>query len=349
MTSSNSRLVLFLVYDDIVLLDLVGPLQVFSHAVDPISRQNGYRCAVASLDGGMVDTNTVVAIPTEPLSAFADAHIHTLVVVGGDGAFAAMRNDRLLKSVIELAGGAQRVCSVCSAALVLAAAGLLDGRRAVTHWDECKQLADEFPAVRVEMDPIYIKDGSVWTSAGITAGIDMALAMVAEDLGRRAALKMARSMVTHMVRSGGQSQFSPVLDRQLTDEAGRFEELHLWIGQNLDQDLCVERLAEKMHMSPRNFARLYGKQMGRTPAKAVTSMRVEAARELLESTELSIKQIAHRCGFGDEERMRRAFLRLLHVPPSDYRQSFGLHTLQPASGAVDLTVATEKSFMPRPS
>ena len=241
------------------------------------------------------------------------------------------------------------LAGLMAGSLVLAAAGLLDGRRAVTHWDECQQLADEFPSVQVEMDPIYIKDGSVWTSAGITAGIDMALAMVAEDLGRRAALKMARSMVTHMVRSGGQSQFSPVLDRQLTDEAGRFEELHQWIGQNLQTDLCVERLAEKMHMSPRNFARLYSKQMGRTPAKAVTSIRVEAARDLLESTELSIKQIAHRCGFGDEERMRRAFLRLLNVPPSDYRQNFGLHTLRPASGVADLMTVNQKPVTPKPS
>ena len=322
MNGVNPKLVVFVVYDDIVLLDLVGPLQVFSHALDQDTRTNGYQCAVASLNGGMVETNTVVSIPSEKLSSFSGNEIHTLVVVGGDGALSLMNDQKLLDAIVKLSKRAHRVCSVCSGALVLAAAGLLDGRRAVTHWDDCKQLEEEFPNVRVEMDPIYIKDGPVWTSAGITAGIDMALAIVAEDLGRKAALKMARSMVTHMVRSGGQSQFSPVLDRQLSDEAGRFEELHQWIGKHLQDDLCVEKLAEKMNMSPRNFSRLYAKQMGRTPAKVVTTMRVEAARDMLESTDLGVKQIASKCGFGDEERMRRAFLRLLNVPPSDYRHGF---------------------------
>ncbi len=316
------RLVVFLVYPDIVLLDLVGPLQVFSHALELATGKNGYACAVVSSTGEMVRTNTVVPIPSEPVARYRDQQINTLVVVGGDGANHAMLDADFLQEVKLLAANADRICSVCSGALILAAAGLLEDRRAVTHWEDCKMLAETFPGVRVEVDPIYIKDGHIWTSAGITAGMDLALAIVSEDLGRQAALKVARSMVTHMVRSGGQSQFSPVLDRQLLDTAGRFEELHHWLADNLQCDLRVDAMAERVNMSARNFSRLYSKQMGLTPAKAVEAMRTEKARDLLETTDISIKRIATQCGFNDEERMRRAFLRLLGVAPSDYRQGF---------------------------
>ncbi|WP_245989728.1 GlxA family transcriptional regulator [Litoreibacter meonggei] len=321
-TVDEPKLVVFVVYRDIVLLDLVGPLQVFSHAIDQKTNAHGYSCAVTSLNGGMVQTNTVVPIPSEAMSRYMNRQIHTVVIVGGDGAYSAMRDGAFLQEVTALAAGAQRVCSVCSGALILAAAGILDGRRAVTHWEDCKALATEFPSVHVEIDPIYLKDGHVWTSAGITAGMDMSLAIVAEDLGRTAALKIARSMVTNMVRSGGQSQFSPILQRQLSDATGRFDHLHHWISDNLQKTLSVETLAAQMNMSARNFSRLYSGQMGLTPAKAVEAIRAEVAQGLLETTDLSIKQIAARCGFNDEERMRRAFMRLLRVSPSDYRQSF---------------------------
>lgn len=321
-TRAKARPVVFVVYPDIVLLDLVGPLQVFSHAPDPQTKTNGYACAVVSLNGGVVTTNTVVSIPSEPVSRYLDAEIHTLVVVGGDGANTAMHDTQVLDMVNALAERAQRVCSVCSGALVLAAAGLLNGRRAVTHWDDCATLEAGFPEVKVEIDPIYIKDGNVWTSAGITAGIDMALAVVTEDLGRRSALRVARSMVTHMARAGGQSQFSPVLRRQLLDSTGRFEELHHWVAENLCRDLRVEELAAKMNMSARNFARQYTGQMGLTPAKAVEAIRIEVAQTLLETGEKTVKQIAVQCGFNDEERMRRAFMRTLNVSPTDYRRGF---------------------------
>lgn len=320
--ADKTRQVVFVVYPDIVLLDLVGPLQVFSHALDPETKANGYACAVTSVGGGMIDTNTVVSIPSEPASRYLNERIHTLVVVGGDGANTAMGDRRVLDTVNALAAGAQRVCSVCSGALVLAAAGLLNGRRAVTHWDDCKTLESRFPDVKVEVDPIYIQDGHVWTSAGITAGIDMALAVVAEDLGRRSALRVARSMVTHMARAGGQSQFSPVLRRQLLDSTGRFEQLHHWIAENLDRDLRVEELAAQVNMSARNFARLYTGQMGLTPAKAVEAIRIEVAQDLLGTSEKTIKQVAAHCGFNDEERMRRAFMRTLNVSPTDYRRGF---------------------------
>ncbi|MEM7732466.1 MAG: GlxA family transcriptional regulator [Pseudomonadota bacterium] len=320
--SAKPRNVIFVIYPNIVLLDLVGPLQVFSHALDPDTGAPGYACRVMSMTGGMIPTNTAVSIPSEPMAEVRDSDIHTLILIGGDGAIPAMTDAPLIAEIRKLAQGAARVASVCSGALVLAATGLLDGRRAVTHWDDCAMLADTFPKVQVEMDPIYIKDGPIWTSAGITAGIDMALAIAAEDLGRASAFAMARSMVTQMVRSGGQSQFSPVLSRQWRDRAGQFDALHDWIGENLANDLSVEVLADRSAMSPRNFARVYAKSMGVTPTKAVEAMRIEAAQALLETTDLNVKTISARCGFNDEERMRRAFLRQLSVSPSEYRQNF---------------------------
>ncbi len=322
MRADVPRSVVFVVYPDIVLLDLVGPLQVFSHARDPETGRRGYTCAVTSVSGGSVDTNTVVTIPSQPVTWHLNRAIHTLVVVGGAGANTAMLDDLLLENIRQLAGNSQRVCSVCSGALVLAAAGLLEGRRAVTHWEDCKTLEEQYPDVQVEVDPIFINDGNIWTSAGITAGIDMALAIVTADLGRRAALEMAQSMVKHMARAGGQSQFSPVLGHQIRDAGGRFETLHHWIAENMEKDLRVEALAERVNMSARNFARLYTKQTGLTPAKAVEAIRTDAAKELLETTDLTVKQVAVRTGFNDEERMRRTFLRLLNVSPSDYRQGF---------------------------
>ncbi|MEM6563862.1 MAG: GlxA family transcriptional regulator [Pseudomonadota bacterium] len=318
----QKRLVVFVVYPDIVLLDLVGPLQVFSHALDTKTKDNGYECVVVSVAGDLTQTNTVVSIPTLPVSDVSERDIHTLVVVGGDGAIPGMRDPVLVKVVQDLAETAARICSVCSGALILGAAGLLDGRRAVTHWDDCKMLAEEFPRVKVELDPIFIKDGDTWTSAGITAGIDMALAITSEDLGRQSALEIARSMVAQMVRSGGQSQYSPALGRQVTDRAGRFEVLHSWVADNIASTLTVETLAEKVGMSARNFARTYTNTMGKTPAKAVEAMRIESAQDFLESTPKSLKEIAVACGFKDEDRMRRVFLRTLNVSPREYRRNF---------------------------
>ncbi len=311
-----------MVYPDIVLLDLVGPLQVFSHARNDDLSANAYRTSVVSLHGGKIATNTILEIGTDPVRKWADEPIHTLVVVGGDGAIEAARDPVIVDLVAQLAGQSKRICSVCSGALVLAATGLLDGRRAVTHWEDCERLAEEYPNVKVEVDPIYIKDGDVWTSAGITAGIDMALAIVAEDHGRAAAIEMARSLVTQMVRSGGQSQFSPALDRQARDCSQQFGELHNWIDDNLDQVISVDDMAHRCAMSSRNFYRRYREVMGVGPAKAVETIRVDAAREMLEATGLSMKEIAAQCGFGSDETMRRAFLRNIRVSPSQYKEKF---------------------------
>jgi transcriptional regulator GlxA family with amidase domain len=218
------------------------------------------------------------------------------------------------------AQAARRVASVCTGAFLLAACGLLDGRRAVTHWRSCARLQQRHPAVRVEEDRIYLRDGKVWTSAGVTAGIDLALALVEEDLGRDLALAVARHLVVFLKRPGGQSQFSTMLAAQSAGDD--FARLHDWIATHLDADLRVEHLAAAAGMSPRHFARVYAERMGRTPAKAVEAMRIEAARRALEESGAPIEAVARRCGFGDEERMRRSFLRRLGVGPRAYRARF---------------------------
>ncbi len=322
INDADPKQVVFVVYADFVLLDLVGPLQVFTHAQDQRTGKAGYSTAITSLEGGTVASNTVAPVATEPVSNFLSSPIHTLVIVGGDGAYEAMRNKELVQTIVKLGSKAHRICSVCSGVLVLAAAGFLNGRKAVTHWEDCYQLQELFPQIHVEMDPIYVKDGNVWTSAGITTGMDMALAIIAEDLGRTAALSMARSIVVPMIRSGGQSQFSMTLRQQMTDGAGQFDELHDWITNNLQLDLHVEQLAAKMNMSARNFSRQYSSSMKITPAKAVEVIRVEAARDLLETTNMGVSKVATQCGFRDDERLRRAFLRVLKISPTEYRKQF---------------------------
>ena len=318
--------VVFLVYDGIVLLDLVGPLHVFSRACADETVELAYNTHIASVGGGPVQTNTIVQVDSVPLAELCDAsnglEIDTLVIVGGDGANEAETNTQLVEHVAAISARAKRICSVCCGAFVLAAAGLLDGRRAVTHWEDCALLATRFPKVKVEVDPIYIKEGSIWTSAGITAGTDMALAVVREDLGPGPALHLARSLVTPMIRSAGQSQFSSDLARQTQDLAGEFAELHIWLRENLAKRISVSNMAEKCSMSARSFSRRYAAKVGLTPANSLEKMRVDAARNLLVETDHSIKVVARNCGFGDQEKMRRAFHRHLCTSPSSYQSSF---------------------------
>ncbi len=318
--------VVFVVYDGIVLLDLVGPLHVFSRACAEGTDELAYNTHIASVSGGPVQTNTIVQIDSVPLADLWDAsnplEIDTLVIVGGDGANAAETNKELVDHVAALSEWAKRICSVCCGAFVLAATGLLDGRRAVTHWEDCALLAARFPNVKVEVDPIYIKESSIWTSAGITAGMDMALAIVREDLGPGPALHLARSLVTPMIRTAGQSQFSSDLARQTQDSAGEFADLHIWLQENLAKRISVNNMAEKCAMSSRSFSRRYAAKVGLTPANSLEKMRVDAARNLLLETDHSIKIVARQCGFGDQERMRRAFHRHLRTSPSSYQSSF---------------------------
>ncbi|MDA9208388.1 AraC family transcriptional regulator [Octadecabacter sp.] len=322
----QQRTVVFVVYPGIVLLDLVGPLQVFTHAMHKGTDVPAYATHVVSLGGGPITTNTIVEIDSTPLSEFLiekeGAELDTLIIVGGNGAVVSTENSHLVQQVSQLAKRARRTCSVCCGAFVLAAAKLLDGRRAVTHWEDCDLLAARFPEVRVEVDPIFINDGPFWTSAGITAGIDMALAIVQQDLGRAPALKLARSLVTPMIRSAGQSQYSTDLARQTQDVDGEFSDLHLWLRQNLARPISVECMAKQCSMSSRSFSRRYLASVGVPPAKSLEQMRVDAAKHLLLETNRSMKTIAIECGFRDDEKLRRAFHRNLHTSPSSYQSLF---------------------------
>lgn len=318
--------VVFLIYDGIVLLDLAGPLHVFSRACADETDELAYNTYIASVEGGPVQTNTIVQVDSVPLAALLGAprglEIDTLVVVGGDGANAAKTNAELIELVAEISKRARRTCSVCCGAFVLAAAGLLDGRRAVTHWEDCALLAQRFPEVNVELDPIYIKEGSIWTSAGITAGTDMALAVVREDLGHGPTMRLAKSLVTPMIRSAGQSQFSSDLARQSLNSAGEFAALHDWLRDNLTKSISVQDMADRCAMSARSFSRRYAANVGLTPAYSLEKLRVDTARRLLVETRLSIKSVAKQSGFGDQEKMRRAFHRHLRTSPSSYQSSF---------------------------
>ena len=223
----------------------------------------------------------------------------------------------------------RRICSVCTGAFLLAEAGLLDGRRVTTHWNYAERLAADYPAITVDADPIFIRDrrphdGSLWTSAGVTAGMDLALALIEEDAGHKVAVHVARELVMFMKRPGGQSQYSVPLSLQACDDAV-FAELHAWMATHLDEDLRVERLAERVSMSARNFARLYAAKTGSTPARTVEMMRLEAARRALEETDLPAKRIAAELGYGDEQNLRRVFQRRFGVGPASYRDRFSAH------------------------
>jgi len=225
-----------------------------------------------------------------------------------------------MRFIAACAQRSRRICSVCTGAFALAEAGLLDGRRATTHWAQCPELGARYPQVHVEPDPIFICDRNIWTSAGVTAGIDLALALIEHDHGRPVALAVARQLVVFLKRPGGQSQFSVLLAAQTADRI--FGDLQNWILGNLVGDLSVERLAEKVKMSPRNFARVFVRSTGTTPAKAVERIRVEAARRVLEETTAPLSVVADRCGFRGEDRMRRSFIRHLGAAPRQYRQRF---------------------------
>jgi transcriptional regulator GlxA family with amidase domain len=260
-----------------------------------------------------------LAIAASPLPGISTA-LDTLMIAGGPGVDAASADPALIKWISGRARTARRVASVCTGAFLLAASGVLDGRRAATHWSCCAELARRYPAVRVESDPIFVRDGAVWTSAGVTAGIDLALALVEEDLGRAVALAVARYLVVFLKRPGGQAQFSTALSLQAAED--RFGALHAWIANHLADDISLPVLASRAGMSERSFSRRYVEATGLTPVHAVERLRVEAARRLLSESRLPVKRISQRCGFGSEETMRRSFLRLLATTPQDYRARF---------------------------
>ncbi|MGF6772489.1 transcriptional regulator GlxA family with amidase domain [Paraburkholderia sp. GAS199] len=330
------RHIVFAVAPDLVLLDACGPLEAFWRAELTLragesgdaSGPVAYRTTVASIDGGVLQTFPGLPVVTERLDSLDDLPIDTLIVPGIPVDEPDSLQAELVAWIARRAPQARRVCSVCTGAFYLAAAGLLDGRRATTHWRDAALLARRFPRVQVDADPIFICDvqpgdgaQAVWTSAGVTAGIDLALALIEEDVGHAVAMQAARRLVVFMKRPGRQSQFSAALAAQASTD-GPFEALHGWMAAHLRDDLSVERLAERAQMSPRTFARRYVGEVGRTPAKTVSALRLEAAAHSLAESRRPLKRIALDCGFGSEQNLRRAFVRRFGVLPLDYRERF---------------------------
>ena len=319
------RTVAFVVFDRVVGLDVTGPAEVFDMANRVHGQPLQYRVEILALPGGPVHTASGVDFNAKDAAQWLGP-IDTLIVPGGYGIARRGPADAVVSWVRRASARCRRICSVCTGAFVLAAAGLLTGRRAVTHWEAGPLFAELHPEVRLDLRPIYIRDGDVWTSAGVTAGIDLALALVEQDLGRSTALAVAKQMVVFLHRPGGQAQFSSALTAQARTAAqepdGRFHDLHAWIADNLAADLSVGALARRANMSRRSFDRNYLQVMGVTPAKAVEGMRIEAAKHALERGDLSIKRVAAISGFGDDEHLRRAFVRRLGVTPDQYRERF---------------------------
>jgi transcriptional regulator GlxA family with amidase domain len=319
------RHVAMLVYNGLQSLDLTGPLEVFNGANTYRRERNArpaYRIEVVARTAGAVTTGSGLRLFAE--RAYRDVRgIDTLVVVGGDvhGVGTAMGDRALLRWLFATGRRVRRLTSVCSGAFLLAEAGLLDGRSATTHWSATELLAERYPTVAVEPDAIFVRDGNVYTSAGVTAGIDLALALVEEDLGHALALEIARRLVVFLKRPGGQSQFSSHLAAQATPP-GPLRDLPEWIVSHLGSDLSVERLAERAAMSTRNFARVFRRETGLTPAKFVERARIDAARRCLEDAAVGLEEVASRCGFTSAEQLRRTFHRHLHIVPIDYRKRF---------------------------
>ena len=329
MPQAKSRRIVITAYDGVSLLDLAGPLEAFRIASTfggPRADRVSYECSVVSVRGGPVQTASGVVLVTESVRTLSRTQIDTLIVPGAFLVDDVTRDRDLVRWVGKEAATCRRVCSVCIGSFLLAEAGLLDGRRAATHWMHTPLLATRHPKVDVEPDAIFVRDGRVWSSAGVTTGIDLALALIEEDVGRQVAMNVARVLVVYLKRSGGQSQYSALLAAQAESESETFDPLDRWIAEHLKEDLRVEALAERVHMSPRNFARAYAEKRGCTPAKAVEAIRVDAARRRLEETEERIESLAETSGFSSEEQMRCAFIRIVGIPPREYRKHFATTT-----------------------
>lgn len=318
----SHRNIYFVIFPHVNIQDLCGPLQVFNTANEIMNKrgeEKPYRLKVVASESGLVNTTAALPVMAEALPDKGFA-MDTIVVSGGWGVELFSPDKKLSGWLKNHAAVAGRIASVCSGAFLLAELGILDGRRAVTHWQLCHRLARQYPRIRVENNPIYIQDEHIFTSAGVTAGIDLALALLSNDLGHQLALEVAREMVVFCKRPGGQAQFSTALSLQC--EAGRFSDLHAWMANNLSANLSVSSLAEFACMSERSFVRHYRKEMGTTPSKAVEELRLEAARSLLLDTGMPVKRIAERCGFGGETTLRRRFLKHYGTSPAEYRRFF---------------------------
>lgn len=332
LTPAAVRVVEMLAFPDVQMLDVTGPLQVFTSANDVVaaagSIERPYAVRIVSKSGDGIRTSAGVAILTEPLPTHAQT-CDTLIVAGGPGVDAASIDRDVLDWLAHRARTARRTASVCTGAFLLAACGALDHKRVTTHWSAASALAQRFPSLQVESDPIFLRDGTTWTSAGVTSGIDMALAMVEEDFGRSVSLAVARYLVVFLKRPGGQAQFSTALALQSSDD--QFGVLHAWMNEHLANDLSLTVLAGEANMSERTFSRRYHEATRMTPARAVEHLRVDAARRLLTDSTMPLKRIAMRCGFGSVETLRRSFSRVLDVTPQDYRDRFSPSGSVPAN------------------
>ncbi len=324
-----ARRIVFLAVPPVQLLDLAGPYEIFDRTGRALpgrepAAYGAYRVEVVSAGRApLVLSSCALGVASQGYYGDLRGPVDTLLVVGGEGVEGDLGalDPAVPAWLREWAPRVRRLGAVCTGAFALAAAGLLDGRRATTHWQWCDRLARDYPRVRVDAEPIYIRDGDVYTSAGVTAGMDLALALVEEDHGTDVALRIARELMLFLRRPGGQSQFSPALARQGA-ERRPLRDLHAWILTNLDKRLDVETLARQAAMSPRHFARIFAHEFGVTPARYVERVRVETARRQLEGAALGVAAISAACGFGSADVMRRSFLRLLHVTPQEYRERF---------------------------
>ncbi len=333
-SASETRRIVMLTHAQGQILDVVGPLEVFDTAnrfsqlrvAGKVSGRRGdtsplYTVEVVARERGPVKMSSGIEVCADRSIDQVRGPIDTLMIAGGLGTESFFRDPDLIRWIQRRARRARRLASICTGAFLLAEAGLLDGRRATSHWGSCEALAAMYPKVDVDPDPIFVKDGNVYTSAGVTSGMDLALALVEEDHGQAVALEVARTLVLFVKRPGGQSQFSAQLSGQLA-ERETLQQLQSYIVENPAADLSVETLARRSAMSPRNFARVFAAQIGSTPARFVEHARIEAARRRLEETRSGIDEIADACGFGSAETMRRAFRRNLRVGPADYRSRF---------------------------
>lgn len=322
---SKAKHIVILVPSNVSILDVAGPLDVFTKAKDYI-REN-YRAIKESYITHVLSFDSSIQITTSAgMPIVCEGGIETIrydvdtVLVAGNATITSVPQ-HLLDWLNEMVDQVRRMGSICAGAFVLAKAGILNGRRATTHWMVCDRLARLYPEVCVESDPIFVKDGNVYTSAGISTGMDLALAMVEEDFGRDIAVGVARRLVLYLKRPGNQSQFSNILNYQSVDYEP-IKAIQDWIVDHLDDELTVEMLADKAMMSPRNFARVFLRETGITPAKYIEKLRLETARRRLEETRLTLDEISNECGVGNADGLRRLFLRHLKTTPSDYRKSF---------------------------
>jgi transcriptional regulator GlxA family with amidase domain len=318
MGGVSMRRVVIVAFPGVQPLDVVGPAEVF-HTAGRL-HEGTYEVEIVAPERGALKASSVALTVDRALSEVRGP-IDTLVVAGGTGVGALEDDERFLEALRSAADRSRRVAGVCTGAFLLAAAGLLERRRATTHWASCALLAERHPETEVDPDPIFVRDGNVYTSAGVTAGMDLALALVEEDLGRETALTTARWLVLFVKRPGGQAQFSAQLHAQQADRRP-LRELQAWIADNVDHDLTVPALAARAHMSERKFARTFAREVGMTPAAYVECARVESARMALEAGDAPVESVAVRAGFGTVETMRRAFHRRVGASPADYRRRF---------------------------